>query len=145
MANIGDLVAKAGIYTNQGVVVEKRDDGTVVIDTEPMTVNKFHRFTNTTGLTLQEKEAFNEILDEIYKKENDVEKINDIQENIDRLVVDPKNHKVVQYLRNQQAHLIRQAKQLPRTYNFDEGKLNLYSPALHTARASTVSSTGGDD
>ncbi len=119
MTNIGDLVSKSGIYTNPGVVVEKKEDGTVLIDTEPMTVNKFHRYANTTGLNEQEKTTFNAILDDIYRKENDVEKINDIQLSIDKLKVDPTNQKVVQYLRNQQAHLIRKAKELPRMYNAD--------------------------
>lgn len=123
MSNIGDMVHKAGIYTNPGVVVEKKDDGTVVVDTEPMTIHKYHRYTNTSGLTEEEKNTFNQILDEIYKKEDDVEKINDIQQNIDKLKVDPNNSNVVQYLRNQQAHLIRQAKQLPRTYNWDASNI----------------------
>ncbi len=138
MAHIGDLVSKAGIYTNQGVITEKKDDGTVVVDTEPMTVNKYHRFTNTTGLSLEEKEVFNGLLDEIYKKPNDVEKINDIQIQIDKLNLLPKNHRVVQYLRNQQAHLIRKAKQLPRNYSFAEDKLRLYSPDQKKPVTSTV-------
>ncbi|SMF21665.1 hypothetical protein [Pseudobacteriovorax antillogorgiicola] len=119
MASIGDLVPKAGIYTNPGVVVEKKEDGTVVIDTEPMTLHKYHRYTNTTGLSEKEKNTFNQILDSIYQNEDDVEKINGIQKNIDRLKVDPSNSKIVQYLRNQQSHLIRKAKDLPRTYNWD--------------------------
>lgn len=145
MVYIGDLVAKAGIYTNQGVVIGKNDDGTVEIDTEPMTVNKFHRFTNTTGLTLEEKEKFNDILDEIYKTDDDVKKINDIQINIDQLQVDPKNHKVVQYLRNQQAHLIRAAKRLPRHFQWDESKLRLYSPSTSNTHTSTVAKPGEGD
>ncbi len=123
MTNIGDLVPKAGIYTNPGVVTEKKEDGTVVIDTEPMTLNKYHRYANTTGLDEKEKDTFNAILDDIYKKENDVEKINDIQMSIDKLKVDPQNQKIVQYLRNQQAHLIRKAKELPRMYNTDTSNL----------------------
>ncbi|RYZ79674.1 MAG: hypothetical protein EOP04_27305 [Proteobacteria bacterium] len=123
MTQIGDLVPKAGMFTNPGVVVEKKDDGNVVVDTEPMTVNKYHRYANTTGLTEQEKGKFNELLDTIYTKENDVEKINDIQTNIDQLKTDPNNQKIVQYLRNQQAHLIRTAKELPRTYSVDETNL----------------------
>lgn len=123
MAQIGDLVPKAGMFTNPGVVVERRDDGNVVVDTEPMTLNKYHRYANTTGLTEQEKGKFNEILDNIYTKENDVEKINDIQQNIDQLKADPLNQKIVQYLRNQQAHLIRTAKELPRNYMVDETNL----------------------
>ena len=123
MAQIGDLVPKAGVYTNPGVVTEKRPDGTVTVDTEPLTVSQYHRYTNTSGLTQAEKQKFNGILDEIYMKEDDVEKINDIQVSIDGLKVDPANSKIVQYLRNMQAHLIRSAKTLPRSYNFDEAKL----------------------
>ncbi|MFK7826267.1 MAG: hypothetical protein AB8G05_19110 [Oligoflexales bacterium] len=123
MAHIGDLVLKSGLYTEPGVVTQKKDDGSVVIDTEPMTINKFHRYSNTTGLTEKEKTRFNSILDEIYQKEDDVEKLNDIQKEIDVLKVDPLNKNIVQYLRNQQAVLIRQAKKLPRTYNWDEAQL----------------------
>ena len=123
MAFKGDLIAKAGIYTNPGVIVDKKEDGTVVVDTEPMMVNKFHRYMNTTGLTLDEKSTFNGILDTIYKNEDDVVKLEQIQKNIDRLKVDPKNSKIVQYLRNQQAHLIRSVRELPRLYNWDEAKV----------------------
>lgn len=123
MAYVGDLVPKSGLYTNPGVIVEKKDDGTVVVDTEPMAVNKYHRYTNTTGLTEKEKNTFNGILDTIYAKENDVEKINDIQTNIDQLKADPTNQKLVQYLRNQQAHLIRKTKELPRNYNMEEASI----------------------
>ncbi len=125
MSEIGDLVPKAGIYTEPGVVIGKKEDGTVEVDTEPMTINKFHKYSNTTGLTESEKSIFNQILDQIYLKEDDVEKINDIQIELDKLKQDPRNRNIVQYLRNQQAHLIRQAKQLPRTYNWDEIKLRV--------------------
>lgn len=125
MANIGDLVPKAGIYTNPGVVTKRNEDGTVEVDTEPLMVSKYHRYTNTTGLTEPEKERFNTILDQIYQKEDDVEKINDIQLNIDALKVDPQNSKIVQYLRNQQAHLIRKAKELPKAYSWDEAKIRV--------------------
>ena len=123
MAQIGDLIPKTGIYTNPGVVTEKKDDGSVVVDTDPMSINKYHRYANTTGLSQQEKLKFNEILDEIYQNNNDVEKINNIQMQIDELKADPSNHKIVQYLRNQQSHLIRQARELPNSYQTHEGNL----------------------
>jgi len=119
MAKIGDLVPKSGMYTNPGVIVEKNNDGSVKVDTDPMAINRYHRYTNTSGLSEQEKDKFNNILDEIYANDDDVEKINEIQQNIDNLKVDPSNGKIVQYLRNQQAHLIRQSKNLPRSYNMD--------------------------
>ena len=123
MAEIGDLVSKSGIYTDPGVVTKKNEDGTVVISTEPMDVNKYHRYMNTSGLQEEEKVRFNQILDQIYQKEDPVERINDIQTEIDRLKAEPGKIKVVQYLRNQQAHLIRDAQQLPTSYQWDESQI----------------------
>jgi len=118
--NIGDVVARSGIYTEPGVVTERKMDGTVVVDTEPMSVNKYHRYANTTGLSEVEKNQFNAILDQIYQKTNDIERIEDIQLEVDKLKLNPENQNVVRYLRNQQAFLIRSAKGLPRIYQTDE-------------------------
>lgn len=120
---IGDLVPKSGVYTEPGVIVEKKEDGNVLIDTEPMQVNKFHRYSNTTGLSEDEKLEFNRILDEIYSKESETERINDIQTEIDRMKMDPLKRNVVQYLRNQQSHLIRSARKLPGMYQWDESQI----------------------
>jgi hypothetical protein len=124
MAKIGDLIPKSGMYTNPGVVVEKKEDGSVRIDTEPMTLHKYHRYSNTSGLNVEEKNTFNEILDQIYAKTDGMERLNDIQTAIDDLKKEPKNRNIVQYLRNQQAILIRQYRKLPREYVWDEGQLN---------------------
>ena len=121
--NIGDVVARAGVYTEPGIVTEKKPDGTVVVDTEPMSLNKYHRYANTTGLSEEEKNQFNGILDQIYQKTNDIERINDIQVEVDKLRQNPENQNVVRYLRNQQAFLIRSAKGLPRMYQTDESNV----------------------
>lgn len=121
--NIGDVVARAGVYTEPGIVTEKKPDGTVVVDTEPMSLNKYHRYANTTGLSEEEKTQFNSILDQIYQKTNDIERINDIQLEVDKLRQNPDNQNVVRYLRNQQAFLIRQARGLPRMYQTDESNV----------------------
>lgn len=88
------------------MVVEKEQDGSVVIDTEPMSIHKYHRYANTTGLNEIDKEKYNTILDEIYKNPDDVDRLNDIQREIDNLKKDPANKGVVQYLQNQQRALI---------------------------------------
>ena len=124
MAKIGDLIPKSGMYTNPGVVVEKKDDGSVRIDTEPMTIHKYHRYSNTSGLSVEEKNTYNEILDQIYAKVDGMERLNDIQTAIDELKKEPKNRNIVQYLRNQQAILVRENRKLPREYNWDEEQLN---------------------
>ncbi len=123
MAHIGDVVAKSGIYTEPGVVIEKKADGNVVVDTDPMKVSQYHRYTNTSGLTEVEKNTFNNVLDEIYRKENDVEKINGIQDEIDKLRTEPANQNIVRYLKNQQAYLIRETKKLPNVYTTDQTKV----------------------
>lgn len=124
---IGDMINKAGIYTNPGVVTQKKDDGTIAVDTDPMALNKYHRYMNTTGLSENDKNTFNEILDEIYSSDDsDVQKINGIQNNIDELKVDPKKAKIVMYLRNQQAHLIRTTEKLPDSYTWDSQSLRQF-------------------
>jgi hypothetical protein len=118
--NIGDIVARSGNYTEPGVVVERRADGSVLVDTEPLSVSQYHKYTNTTGLSEDEKNQFNGILDQIYQKTNDVERINDIQTEIDNLRMNPSSQNVVRYLRNQQAFLIREARGLPRMYQTED-------------------------
>lgn len=118
--NIGDIVSRSGNYTEPGIVAEKRMDGTVIVDTDPMSVSRYHKYTNTTGLSEEEKTQFNGILDQIYQKTNDIERINDIQTEIDKLRMNPSNQNVVRYLRNQQAFLIREARGLPRMYQTDD-------------------------
>ena len=120
--SIGDIVPRSGVFTEPGVVVDKKPDGTVTVDTEPLTLNKYHRYANTTGLSEDEKAHFNNVLDQIYQKTDNIERINDIQQEVDKLRLNPNNTNVVRYLRHQQAFLIREAKGLPRMYQTLDGK-----------------------
>lgn len=125
IANVGDLIPKSGIFSEPGVVIDRKEDGTVTVDTDPLAINQYHRYSNTTGLTRDEKMRFNKILDDIYKFDDDLTKINEIQKEIDSLKTDPNSKNIVQYLRNQQTQLIRESKKLPRVYIQDEGSLKL--------------------
>lgn len=120
---IGDLVNKAGIYTKPGVVTEKKEDGNVVIDTDPDLIKKYHRYSNISGLTAEEKDKFNGIMDEVMASDNNVERINILQTKIDTLRAEGSSTKVVSTLRNEQAQLIRHARELPRVYNIESDKL----------------------
>jgi hypothetical protein len=114
---IGDYVAKSGIYTNPGVVVEKKDDGTVVVDTAPEVVAEFHRYANTSGLTVEQKGQFNAIMDQISQTEDPIQRLQLIDGKIAELRQDPGGNKeIMQALRNQQAKLIRKSGELPRLY-----------------------------
>lgn len=123
---IGDLVHKAGIYTKPGVVVEKKDDGTVMIDTDPKKIERFHRYANTSGLTPAEKERFNSIMDEVMDAKEGGERINRLQEKIDMVRTEPEGKRVFDTLVNQQSILIRYAKELPRVYTYDPSQINGY-------------------
>ncbi len=122
---IGDYVAKAGIYTKPGVVVEKNEDGTVLVDTDASVISQYHRHTNTSGLTPEEKDRFNTIMDDIVSNPENAERINMLQNQIDGLVKDPENRRFVTARRNQQAELIRFARELPRVYSFEGEKIRL--------------------
>ena len=123
MAHIGDLVSKSGVFHEPGVVVKKNKDGTVEVDTEPLKISKYHRYIDTTGLTEHDKLKLNEILDDIYRNNDDMEKLNELQKEMDSLKKDPDNVHIVKYLENQQSVLIRKTKELPRTYIQEESKL----------------------
>ncbi len=116
---VGDMVSRSGSSSGSGVVVQKNPDGSVVVDTEPLSLSQYHRYTNTSGLSEAEKNQFNEILDQIYQKTNDVERLNDIQTEIDKLRCTPGHQNIVKYLRNQQAFLIRDNKGASRAYFTD--------------------------
>lgn len=120
---VGDYVLKAGIYTKPGIVSEKKEDGNVVVDTDEEQIARYHRHTNTSGLTPEEKDRFNEIMDSVMSFDSNGEKINQVQAQIDTLKTDPANRKVVETLRNEQAQLIRMTKELPRVYSYDERRL----------------------
>jgi len=93
-----------------------------MVSTEKADIAKYHKHTNTSGLTEQEKIDFNAIMDEIMKKESNVDRINELQTTLDSLKNDPTKKKVVETLRNEQAQLIRIARELPKIYTFDGDK-----------------------
>jgi len=114
---IGDYVPKVGIYTNPGVVAEKKDDGTIIIDTDKEKIKQFHRHSITTGLTPKEKDMFNDIMDDIMSIGENSQRIIELQAKIDQLRSNPANKKVTDSLKNEQAQLIRWSKDLPKVYN----------------------------
>lgn len=116
---VGDYVSKAGIYTKPGVVTEKKEDGTVVIDTDPDLIKKFHRHSNTNGLSLEDKERFNNIMDDVMKLEDNGERLSKLQQTIDELRADPGSKRVADSLRNEQSQLIRLTRELPRVYDYN--------------------------
>ncbi len=123
---VGDLISKHGIFTEPGVVIGKKMNGDYVVSTDKEAVAYFHRYTNTTGLSPDEKNEFNAILDQIYNnKADDREKINAIQQEIDRLKTDPSKKKMIHYLKNQQSHLIRTTKTLPNVYTISQDETKI--------------------
>ena len=123
---IGDFVPKAGIYTKPGIVIEKKEDGTVVIDTDPKQIEKYHKYANTSGLTPEEKSRFNSTMDEVMEATDDGDRLNRLQEKIDMVRTEPNGKRVFDTLVNQQSTLIRYAKALPKVYSYDSEKITGY-------------------
>jgi uncharacterized small protein (DUF1192 family) len=120
---IGDYVPKVGIYTNPGVVAEKKEDGTIIIDTDKDMIKKYHRHSITTGLTVNEKDRFNSIMDEVMNMSDNTQRILTLQDQIDRMKSEPMEKKVSDALRNEQAQLIRWSRELPKVYETMPEKL----------------------
>ncbi len=113
---VGDLVSTTGNFSQSGVVVEKKADNQIVISSDPKDVSKYHRYSTTTGLTLEEKEKFNSIMDEISKTPNLIDEISLIQIKINELKNKEDSGKVTSVLQNKQAELIRKSQELPMVY-----------------------------
>ncbi len=120
---IGDFVPKVGIYTNPGVVAEKKEDGTIIVDTDKQMIKKFHRHSITTGLTPEEKDKFNNIMDEVMDLKDNTQRILTLQDRIDKMRTNPMEKKVSDFLRNEQAQLIRWSRELPKVYEAMPEKL----------------------
>lgn len=122
---IGDYVTRAGVYTEPGVVIDKDEDtGVVTVDTSEETINEYHKYANTTGMTLEQKREFNDIMESVMSADNDPERVKMIQSKIDQLRLDEKNVPIVSTLRNEQNALIRRSEELPRIYTTSSTELN---------------------
>lgn len=119
---MGDFIAKAGIYTKPGVVIDRKE-GSLVIDTNPEAIAKYHRHSNTTGLKIEDKERFNSIMDEVMGMEKNDERLSALQHQIEELKATPENKPLADSLKNEQAQLIRLSRDLPRVYQFDSKEL----------------------
>lgn len=120
---IGDYVSKVGIYTNPGVVEDKNEDGTIIVNTDKEEIQRYHRHSITTGLTPDEKDIFNDIMDGVMDIEANSDRIIELQGIIDEMRGDPELKSVSDRLRNEQAQLIRLSRELPQIYFTQPEKL----------------------
>ena len=116
---IGDYVSSCGIFTKPGVIIEKKDDGTLVIDTDPTVISEYKKYGDVTGLPPEQKAQFNDILDNVYSQDNAGEQVNLLETKINELRLDPTKADLVINLRGEQSKLIRESKALPRVYSVD--------------------------
>lgn len=72
------------------------------------------------GLSIAQREQYDEILKEIREEEEEPEgQVKLLQEKIDELSNDPRNHVVTRYLRSQLGHVLNSEKINPRVYKVD--------------------------
>ena len=123
MVQIGDLVQKTDTFSQAGVVVEKKGDGSLVVDSHPQKIEEYHKYLDTTGLTESEKIKFNDILDEVYEGSGRQELIQDLQDIMDDLRKNPENDNIIKYLKRQQIVLTRTVRATPRYFTLRESSL----------------------
>jgi hypothetical protein len=75
------------------------------------------------GLAPENREKFNEIMDDVMSDKDNAERVTMLQGKIDELKIDPRNTKLVQYLDGEVKHLMNLKGIKPRFYNTEETKV----------------------
>ena len=70
-----------------------------------------------------QKKIPNQILDEIYKSEDGIKILEDLQKKIDELQMQPENKNIISYLKNQQAQQIKN-QDITKIFNVGEDKVS---------------------
>ncbi len=112
---VGDV---SFLSNGQPAVVTKKDEmtGNVIVDRKQEEVKKVHRHGYINGLKEQDRETFIKILDKVAETGDPKEKIDTIQGQISELEQDPRNYRIVTYLKSEVAHLMNTFNIKPRTY-----------------------------
>ena len=119
----GDFIPSAGIYSSPGVVMGQNEDGTISVDTNPESIREFHKYSITNGLNIEDKIAFNAIIDDVMTHDDD-DRINILQARIRDIQNDPSHHaNLLNKLKSEQAELIRSAGRLPTIYTVKPSEL----------------------
>lgn len=116
--SIGDTVFdKKG---RPGTVVGRDDKAQIVMDQKDEVYQKARRRGFVNGLQEDQRIKFNEVIDQVLEKEGVQERLDSLNEKIEELRVDPRNHVVTRYLEGEMLHMMNSEGVHPRVYNVQE-------------------------
>ncbi len=119
--NRGDIVfsslGRPGVVLDRDNVTRKL---TVENQGEKYQVARQYGFIN--GLSVQERERFYQIMDNIKSQEDPKLRVSAMASQIQELEQDPRNQSLVRYLKAEQAHIMFTKGIEPRVFNIDEVK-----------------------
>lgn len=116
--SIGDTVFdKKG---RPGTVVGRDDKAQLVVDKKEETYQQARRRGFVNGLKEEQRVKFNEIIDQVLAKEDVHDRIDQLNEKIDEMRTDPRNHVVTRYLEAEMLHMMNSEGIHPRTYKVQE-------------------------
>ena len=106
-------------------VIVGRDDvkSTLKIDQDFSAFQVATRHGLINGLAPENREKFNEIMNDVMSDKDNAERVTMLQGKIDELKIDPRNTKLVQYLDGEVKHLMNLKGIKPRFYNTEETKV----------------------
>ncbi len=116
--SIGDTVFdKKG---RPGTVIGRDEKAQLVVDQKDDAYQKARRRGFVNGLKDDQRVKFNEVIDQVLEKETTRERVDQLQEKIDELRTDPRNHAVTRYLEGEMLHMMNSEGLHPRSYKVQE-------------------------
>lgn len=100
-----------GVVTSQDEIKAE-----YVIDTDREAVRKIHKYGYINGLSVEEREQFNSVVDEIAKLEDPKEKIDELAKVVEESRSDPKNYRMTRYLESELFHQMQINNMSPRYF-----------------------------
>jgi hypothetical protein len=98
------------------VAGKESDSGKLMLDSDQGAVKKLHRHGYLNGLEDTDRKALLNILDKVSETEQPDEKIGLLNQQIDDLSKDPRNFRLVRYLKSELTHMMNTYNVKPRYY-----------------------------
>ncbi len=117
--NVGDVIfnqtGRVGSVTSKD-----KEARTVQISMEKDKLKTHHPFGYINGLSIEDRQKYNSILEKVHAHSDIQEKMKGFQAAIDETSQDPRNYLLTRYLKSELAHVMHSHNIHPRTYSANE-------------------------
>lgn len=119
---VGDTTFNAqgrpGIVTERNPLTKE-----IKVSQEQALVAKNQRHGYINGLSTEQREAFNKVMDNVREEPDPLKRVEELQARIKELDDDPRNFVVSRYLSSEVAHIMSMANITPKTYTVEEDRV----------------------